>query len=424
MIDINLIRTNPDKIKDSQRKRGDSTIVIDEILSIDNSWRQHLKELESLKHKKNQASLEINKLKKQGSSITSKIKELQVLSDKIKENEEKVLELRLQIDTKLSTVPNLVDKTVPVGPNDKYNKVVNVKGKIPKFSFKPKSHEELGKNLDIIDMERAAKLAGSGFYILKGKGAQLQRAIVQFMIDFHIKNGFTEINPPQLVNEKTVFGTGNLPKFEKDLYKTREGFYLIPTAEVPVTNIHANETLEEKDLPKYYVSFTQCYRVEAGKHGSETPGIYRLHQFEKVEMVKIVYPDTSWKELESMRASAEKILDKLKLPYRTIVLSTGDMGFASAKTYDIEVYSPSMKRYLEASSCSNCTDFQARRMNTKYKAQEGNKFVHTLNGSGLALPRLFISLLENYQQKDGSIKIPTVLHNYLPFKKIEKVKNS
>jgi seryl-tRNA synthetase len=247
--------------------------------------------------------------------------------------------------------------------------------------------------------------------------AQLERALINFMIDFHVKDGFIEINPPQIVNAKTMFGTGNLPKFEQDLYKTREGFYLIPTAEVVVTNIHADEVLNEKDLPKKFVAFTQCYRTEAGRHGSETPGIFRLHEFEKVEMVYICKQEDSWKFHEEMTARAEKLLDKLKLPYRRILLATADAGFASAKTYDLEVWSPFLKKYLETSSCSNCTDFQARRMNTRYQSKDGMKFVHTLNGSGLATPRLLISLIENYQQKDGSIKVPAVLQPYMNGKK-------
>lgn len=324
------------------------------------------------------------------------------------------------------SIPNLIHDSVPVGDESR-NKVVKIWGKRKEFKFKIKHHWEIGEQLGMIDMKRGAQIAGSGFYVLFGKIAQLQRALVQFMIDFHVKDGFIEVNPPHLVNYKTAFGTGNLPKFETDLYKTREGLYLIPTAEVCITNLHANEILKEKELPKYYVAFTPCYRTEAGKHGTETRGIYRLHQFEKVEMVKIVKQEESWKELEDMRYRAEKILEMLNIPYRTILLSSQDTGFASAKTYDIEAWSPALNKYIEVSSCSNCTDFQARRMNTRYVTKEGIKFVHTLNGSGLALPRLMIALMENYQQEDGGILVPYVLQTYTGFKKIknekEKVKN-
>ncbi len=419
MLDIKFIRENPQIVKKNCKNRG-YNINIDELLKNDSQWRSLKEEVDKLRHRRNIVTEEIRKLKSQNKDISTKIKEIKEIPEKIKQIESQLLDLRKKIDNILFIIPNILDSTVPIGPDEKYNKVVKTWGKKTKFNFKPKSHFELGKNLDIIDLERSAKLSGAGFYILKGKGAQLQRALVQFMIDFHIKDGFIEINPPQLVNAKTMFGTGNLPKFEQDLYKTQDNFYLIPTAEVPVTNLHANEVLQEKELPKNYVSFTQCFRTEAGKHGSETRGIFRLHQFEKVEMVKITHPLKSFNELEKMRKRAEKICEKLKLPYRTLLLSSGDTGFASAKTYDIEVWAPAAKNYLETSSCSNCTDFQARRMNTKFTTQKGNNFVHTLNGSGLALPRLMISLLENYQLKSGEIKIPTVLQKYCGFKKIEK----
>ena len=419
MLDIKFIRENPEILKKNCKNRG-YNIDIDTLIKNDEKWRSLKEEVDKLRHKRNIVTEEIRKLKQENKNISEKVKEVREIPEKIKQKEEEIIELRKNIDEILFTIPNILDKTVPIG-NETANKVVKTWGKKTKFKFKPKLHFELGEDLDIIDLERSAKLAGAGFYVLKGKGAQLQRALIQFMLDYHVKDGFIEINPPQMVNEKTAFGTGNLPKFEQDLYKTREGFYLIPTAEVPLTNLHAEEVLQEKDLPKNYVSFTECYRTEAGRHGSETRGIFRLHQFEKVEMVKIVHPKDSFKELESMRRRAEVICEKLKIPYRTLILSTGDTGFASAKTYDIEVWAPAAQRYLEASSCSNCTDFQARRMNTKFSTSEGNKFVHTLNGSGLALPRLMIALIENYQQKDGSIKVPLVLQKYTDFKKIEKI---
>ncbi|HTY44100.1 MAG TPA: serine--tRNA ligase, partial [Patescibacteria group bacterium] len=344
------------------------------------------------------------------------IKEAQKIPEKLSSNEEEEKNLRKEMDYFLSMIPNIQADDVPAGGEEK-NKVMKMEGKIPKFSFELKSHEELLENKNFLDMKRAAKLAGAGFYLFKGEFAEFERALINFMIDFHVKAGFTEINPPQLVNEQTMYGTGNLPKFEQDLYKTREGFYLIPTAEVVVTNIYANEILQEKDLPKKFVAFTQCYRTEAGRHGSETPGIFRLHEFEKVEMVYICKQEDSWKFHEEMTERAEKLLELLKLPYRRLLLATADAGFASAKTYDLEVWSPFLKKYLETSSCSNCTDFQARRMNTRYQDKGELKFAHTLNGSGLATPRLLIALVENYQQKDGSIKIPDVLVPYMKGKK-------
>jgi seryl-tRNA synthetase len=345
------------------------------------------------------------------------LKDAKQIPEKLKKNEEEERQLREDLDKFLALLPNIQAKDVPVGGQEK-NKIVHKKGKISKFNFPIKSHDDVLAKLGFLDMERAAKLSGTGFYLFKGEFAQFERALINFMLDFHINDGFLEINPPQIVNAKTMFGTGNLPKFEGDLYKTREGFYLIPTAEVVVTNIHANEVLNEKDLPKKFVAFTQCYRTEAGRHGSETPGIFRLHEFEKVEMVYLCKQEDSWKFHEEMTTRAEKLLDKLKLPYRRVLLATADAGFASAKTYDLEVWSPFLKKYLETSSCSNCTDFQARRMNTRYQSKEGMKFVHTLNGSGLATPRLLISLVENYQQKDGSIKVPTVLQKYMNGKKV------
>jgi seryl-tRNA synthetase len=419
MIDINLIREKEAFVKKSCEERG-YDCDIKGVVEKDKEWRFLKQEVDSLKHRRNIVTEEIRQLKTEKKSISAKLKEAEKIPEKIKVIEEKMEKLAAGINAVLYTIPNIQHSSTPKGLDSSKNKEVKQWGKPVKFSFKPKLHWEIGEKLGILDLQRAAKLSGAGFYVLKGKGARLQRALVQFMIDYHVKDGFVEINAPQIVNEKTAFGTGNLPKFENDLYKTREGLYLVPTAEVSVTNLHANETLSEKELPKYYVSFTQCYRTEAGKHGSETRGIFRLHEFEKVEMVKIVKPENSWDELESMKERAEKILEMLEIPYRTIVLCKGDAGFASAKTYDIECWAAGAEKYLEVSSCSNCADFQARRMNTKYRTAEGNKFVHTLNGSGLALPRLMISILENFQTKEGEIEVPKVLQKYTGFKKIEK----
>ena len=417
MIDINLIRKDPKLVKKKVAERG-YEVDIDNLIKIDNGWKKEKQNSDSLRAKRNKISIKINQLKKTGKSAEKELKEAKKIPkelEKITSKLRKFEESRLKI---IYTIPNMQDDSVPVGDETK-NKSIKTWGKKPNFSFKAKSHEEILTNLNLLDMKRAAKMAGSGFYLLKGDLARLERALIQFMLDFHVKDGFIEVNPPQLVNAGALFGTGNLPKFESDVYKTREDLYLIPTAEVPVTNIYSNEVLNEEDLPKKFVAFTQCYRTEAGTHGAQTPGIFRLHQFEKVEMVYICHPKDSEKFLEEMTKRAEKILEALKIPYSRVLLATKDVSFASAKTYDLETWSPYLKKYLESSSCSNCTDFQARRMNTKFleKKTRERKLVHTLNGSGLATPRLLISLIENYQQKDGSIKIPTVLQKYMGGKK-------
>ncbi|MBW2966777.1 serine--tRNA ligase [Candidatus Woesearchaeota archaeon] len=423
MLDIKFIRENPSLVKKACKNRG-YDIDIDNFLRLDEKYRTNLQKVEKLKYQRNTAAKEINELKKQGKDIKAKIKEVKEIPTKIKKLEEDIKELKEKIFPVITTIPNIPDPSVPIGADETKNKEVKKKGKIPKFNFEIKPHWEIGKNLDIIDVDKSIKLAGAGFYIFKGLGARLERALINFFLDYHIKNGFIEICPPVLVNDKSMFGTAQLPKFEQDLYKTTEGLYLIPTSEVPLTNLHQDEILNKEELPKYYCAFTPCFRTEAGKHGTETRGIYRLHQFDKVEMVKICYPDHSDKELEDMRQTAEKLLELLEIPYRTLLLCTGDVGFAASKTYDIEVWSPYQKKYLETSSCSNCKDFQARRINTKFRTPEGNKFVHTLNGSGLATPRLIISLLECNQQKDGSIKIPKVLQPYMDgIKKIEAKKS-
>jgi len=417
MLDIKLIRENPSFVKKNCRNRGYDESIIDEILLFDNAWRKLKGRDDELRAERNKISLEINELKKQKKNADNIIKRAKEIVSELESNELREKELKEKIDNLMARIPNIQADDVPVGGAEK-NKEILKWGEIPKIK-NPKSHIEIGEALDIIDIKRAVKLSGAGFYILKGKGAKLQRALIQFMLDSHGKNGFIEINPPQLVNKKTAFGTGNLPKFEDQLYITKsDDSVLIPTAEVPVTNIYADELLNEKDLPKKFCAFTECYRTEAGRHTGEE-GLFRLHQFEKVEMVYICKPEESFKHLEEMTGYAEKILQTLNIPYRKVLLATADAGFASAKTYDLEVWSPAMNRYIETSSCSNCTDFQARRMNTKYQCKEGLKFVHTLNGSGLALPRLMISLIENNQQPDGSVKIPKCLWKYTGFKEIK-----
>lgn len=418
MLDIKFLRENPNFVKQNCKNRNYDEDLVNEVLDLDEKWRILKKQDDDLRAERNKLSKQVNEAKKKKNEKLAKdlIKEAQKIPEKLTKNEEEEKKLKTEMDYFLSMIPNIQMDGVPVGDSE-MNQIVFEWGTIPKFSFPIKSHDELLEDSDLLDMKRGAKVAGAGFYLFKGELAQFERALINFMIDFHIKDGFTEINPPQLVNEKTMFGTGNLPKFEQDLYKTREGFYLIPTAEVVVTNIHADEVLQEKELPKRFVAFTQCYRTEAGRHGAETPGIFRLHEFEKVEMVYICSQEDSWKLHEEMTKRAEKLLQLLELPYRKVLLATADAGFSSAKTYDLEVWSPALKKYLETSSCSNCTDFQARRMNTRYQSKGGLKFVHTLNGSGLATPRLLISLIENYQQKDGRIKVPKVLQPYMNEKK-------
>ena len=416
MLDIKFIRENPAVVKKAIKGRG-YDVNIDNLLKYDDSYRKNLQELEKLNHKRNVISKEINKLKKEGKDISKKVKEVKKIPLEVEKTEKTVSILKNKIKEIMLIIPNLPDKSVPIGKDPSDNKMVREWGKKPKFTFKPKLHFEIGKELGILDLDRATKLAGSGFYVFMGLGAKLERSLINFMLDFHTKDGWIEVFPPELVNEKTMTGTGNLPKFEEDLYKTREGLYLIPTAEVPLTNLHADEILSKEELPKHYCAYTPCFRTEAGRHGKETRGIFRLHQFDKVEMVTICEPENSFDELEKMRARAEKLLELLEIPYKTLVLCSGDMGFAASKTYDIESYAAASDRYLETSSVSNCTDFQARRMSTKVRSKEGNMLVHTLNGSGLALPRLMIAILENYQQKDGSLKIPKALVPYMDGKR-------
>jgi len=419
MLDLKFIRENPDIVKQACKNRG-LEIDTDALIKLDKSYLKTLQTAEKLKHQRNIINQEINKLKKAGKSALAKIKQAKEIPAKLAKLEEQLKKTREKILSVVLTIPNIPDKSVPIGLDEKDNKDIKKWGKLPKFDFEVKPHWEIGKNLDILDIPSSIKLAGAGFYVFKGLGAQLERALINFFLDYHNKDGYTEVFPPLLVNAKTMLGTGNLPKFEQDLYKTNEGLYLIPTAEVPLTNLHQGEILNVESLPKYYCAYTPCFRTEAGRHGTETRGIFRLHQFDKVEMVKICHPDHSWKELEDMRQRAEKLLELLKIPYKTRILCTGDMGFAASKTYDIECWSPFQSKYLEVSSCSNCTDFQARRMNTRFRTKTENKFVHTLNGSGLALPRLMISILECNQQKDGSVRIPEVLQPYMSgIKKIE-----
>jgi seryl-tRNA synthetase len=423
MLDIELLRKNPEFVKERLRlRREDYPRLVDEALRLDEERRSILKDLEALRAERNALSKEIGKRKSKGeqtAELEGKVKEIK---EKIEGLEDKLSKVEEQLKGVMLSIPNIPHQSVPVGKDETENVEVRRWGVPRDFDFEPKAHYEIGEALGILDFERGASLAGSRFTVMWGWGAKLERALINFMLDFHTSRGYKEVWVPHLVKPEILEGTGQLPKFEEDLYFCeRDGLYLIPTAEVPLTNLFRDTILEEKDLPIYLTAYTPCYRREAGAYGKDIRGIIRQHQFDKVELVKIVHPDTSDEELEKLTADAEEILKLLGLPYRVVALCTGDLGFASAKTYDIEVWFPSQNKYREISSCSNCTDFQARRMNTRFKDSEGRKrFVHTLNGSGLAVGRTLAAILENYQQKDGSVVVPEVLRDYL---KAEVIKN-
>ena len=416
MLDIELLRKNPEFVKERLRlRKEDYPRLVDEALRLDEERRSILKDLEALRAERNALSKEIGKRKSKGeqtAELEGKVKEIK---EKIEGLEDKLSEVEEQLKGVMLSIPNIPHQSVPVGKDETENVEVRRWGVPRDFDFEPKAHYEIGEALGILDFERGASLAGSRFTVMWGWGAKLERALINFMLDFHTSRGYKEVWVPHLVKPEILEGTGQLPKFEEDLYFCeRDGLYLIPTAEVPLTNLFRDTILEEKDLPIYLTAYTPCYRREAGAYGKDIRGIIRQHQFDKVELVKIVHPDTSDEELEKLTADAEEILKLLGLPYRVVALCTGDLGFASAKTYDIEVWFPSQNKYREISSCSNCTDFQARRMNTRFKDSEGRKrFVHTLNGSGLAVGRTLAAILENYQQKDGSVVVPEVLRDYL-----------
>jgi seryl-tRNA synthetase len=416
MLDLELLRKNPEFVKERLRlRREDYPRLVDEALRLDEERRSILRELEALRAERNALSKEVGKLKSKGeqtAGLEGKVKEIR---EKIESLEAQLSKVEEQLKNVMLSIPNIPHQSVPVGKDETENVEVRSWGVRRDFDFEPKAHYEIGEALGILDFERGASLAGSRFTVMWGWGVKLERALINFMLDFHTSRGYKEVWVPHLVKPEILEGTGQLPKFEEDLYFCeRDGLYLIPTAEVPLTNLFRDTILEEKDLPIYLTAYTPCYRREAGAYGKDIRGIIRQHQFDKVELVKIVHPDTSDQELERLTADAEEILKLLGLPYRVVALCTGDLGFASAKTYDIEVWFPSQNKYREISSCSNCTDFQARRMNTRFKDSEGRKrFVHTLNGSGLAVGRTLAAILENYQQKDGSVIVPEVLRDYL-----------
>ncbi len=416
MIDIELIRKKPDYVKERLATRDkELTTLVDRILELDQTRRSLIAKTETLRSERNKKSKEIGNLKRQGKDTSLLEEEVRRIKEEIESLEEKLSEVQKDLKELMLKVPNLPHPTVPVGEDETKNVEVRRWGEPRDFPFEPKPHWEIGERLGILDFKRGAELAGSRFTVVKGLGAKLERALINFMLDLHTKKGYVEVIPPHLVKPEIMEGTGQLPKFEEDLYKCeRDDLYLIPTAEVPLTNLFRDRILNEEDLPIYLTAYTPCYRREAGSHGKDVRGIIRQHQFNKVELVKIVHPEKSYEELESLVRDAEEVLKLLGLPYRVVELCTGDLGFSAAKTYDIEVWFPSQKRYREVSSCSNCEDFQARRMNTRFRDSAGRKrFVHTLNGSGLAVGRTLAAILENYQREDGTVEVPEVLRDYV-----------
>lgn len=425
MIDIKLIRTSPQIVEESIIKRGGRYLpYFKELQEKDKIRLEKLKEVEKLNQRRNEIAQEIGRYKRNNTQPPQElIEEGNLIKNKLSVLEDELRKLDDDVQMLLLSIPNIIDSSVPYGSSPEDNKVVYEDvSKRRNFDFKPLSHLEIGEKLGILDFETASQLSGSRFALLKGKGAQLERALINFMLDLHTKeHGYTEIFPPFLVNRKTMTGTGQLPKFEEDLYKTctQPELFLIPTAEVPLTNLYAGKILKEDELPKAFTAYTACFRQEAGSYGKDTKGLIRNHQFNKVELVWFTTPEKSNETLELMTRHARRVLEILELPYRVVQLCSGDLGFASAKTYDIEVWLPSENRFREISSCSNCKDFQARRMNTRFKRKDGKiEYVHTLNGSGLAVGRTFAAILENYQNPDGSVTIPKALVRYTGFDRI------
>jgi seryl-tRNA synthetase len=420
MLDPRYIRENPDKLRIALTNRGYSPEILDRFLEIDSRRMELLREVEQLRQKRNILSKEISELKARKSSdgnlIEQKMIEAKDVSDKIEGLEEALKGFDAEIVNIILNIPNIPHESVPIGKDETENKEVRRWGTPIKFDFEPRNHWDIGETLGIIDFERATKISQTRFSIMKGAGARLERALINFMLDIHTSKGYVEIFPPLLVNRDSMTGTGQLPKFEIELFRTLDPeLYLIPTAEVPVTNIHRDEILKEEDLPIYYTAYTPCFRKEAGSYGKDVRGLIRQHQFNKVELVKFVKPEDSYRELESLTRDAEEILQRLNLPYRVVCLCTGDLGFSAAKTYDIEVWLPGQGRYREISSCSNFEAYQARRANIRFRrtGKKGTEFVHTLNGSGLAIGRTVVAILENYQQKDGTVIVPEALRPYM-----------
>ncbi len=419
MLDLRFVRDNLAKVEEALNHRG-LELALEEFKEQEAERRRLLSELEKRRHERNRLSAEVGRMKKAkapAADLELLMARVREINQEIKGQEDQVRETDFRVREFLLNLPNLPHESVPLGASSDDNVVVRRWGEPPRFGFEPRPHWEIGENLGILDFERAAKITGARFALLRGAGALMERALINFMLDLHTRqHGYTEVLPPFMTNAAAMTGTGQLPKFREDLFKLENwDYYLVPTAEVPVTNIHREEILAEKDLPLYYTAYTPCFRSEAGSYGKDVRGLIRQHQFDKVELVKFTTPETSWKELEKLVADAEAVLQELGLPYQVVVLCTGDLGFAAAKTYDLEVWLPGQNLYREISSCSNFTDYQARRANIRFKraGTSGIELVHTLNGSGLAVGRTMVAILENYQQADGSVIIPEKLRSYM-----------
>lgn len=424
MLDIKVVRTEPDRVKAAMRSRNkDMDAEVDRVLAIDAQRRELSSQADALKAQQNQASKQIPQIKKEGGDVAPIMEEMKQLSEQVKGLDSQITALETEQRSILLSIPNIPHQSVPYGKDDKENQDMRHWGEPTKFDFEPQAHWDLGAKLGILDPETAAKVTGARFHFYKGLGARLERSIISFFLNTHTENGYTEIFPPFMVNRASMTGTGQLPKFEEDAFKlANEDYFLIPTAEVPVTNMHRDEILDGSRLPLKYCAYSACFRAEAGSAGRDTRGLIRQHQFNKVELVKFVEPEHSYEELEKLTNDAEKVLQLLGLPYRVVTLSTGDLGFSSAKTYDIEVWMPSYGRYVEISSCSNFEDYQARRAAIRYKSDPKAKaqLVHTLNGSGVAVGRTVAAIMENYQNGDGSITVPEVLRPYMGVDVIRK----
>lgn len=425
MLDMKFVRENPELVMDAMRKRN-ANVNLDEFLEWEKKRRELTLQVEALKSQRNAASQEIGKMKKAGENADAQMAEVRALGDKIAEDDKELKDIEARLKEILMTIPNMPAADTPVGSSDADNPVVRTWREPAKFAFEPQAHWDIGEKLNILDVERAGKVSGARFTFYRGLGSRLERSVINFFLDIHTgENGYTEFFPPFIVNKDSMQGTGQLPKFAEDMFKL-EGldYYLIPTAEVPITNLHRDEILSGDDLPLYYTAYSACFRAEAGSAGRDTRGLIRQHQFNKVELVKFTKPEDSWDELEKLTANAEKVLQLLELPYRVVRLCTGDIGFSSAATYDLEVWLPAANCYREISSCSNFLDFQARRANIRFRRDTKSKpeFVHTLNGSGVAVGRTVAAILENYQQADGSVIVPKVLRPYMGCDVIEAPK--
>ena len=415
MLDQRFVRKNPDAVRQAVANKNER-VDVDRFLDLDERRRELLQTVESLKQRRNTVSDEIARMKRDGEDASERIAEMREVSTRIKGIDTDLAGLQDSLQAILERLPNIPHSSVPVGADESANVEVRRWGGTPEVEFERKAHWDIGEALDIIDFQRAGKISGSHFVLFKGEGARLQRALIQFMLDLHIrKHGYTEIIPPYIVNRQSMFGTGQLPKMEEDMYRTdMDDLFLIPTAEVPVTNMHRDEILPEDDLPIRYTAYSPCFRREAGSYGRETRGLIRVHQFDKVEMVKFVRPESSYDELETLVNDAEAVLQLLNIPYRVVALCTGELSFAAAKCYDLEAWAPGVNRWLEVSSCSNFEDFQARRSGIRYRDKAGkSRFVHTLNGSGMGMARTLIAVIEHYQTARGSIRIPEVLVPYM-----------